>query len=475
MLLPRVQLKITTEHFQLLSLPYVVVIMLSYRYSPLQHTDSIRILVLHPSSEESDPITCTIQQRRLCDAYDEYEALSYTWGDPTRRHEICFRNSTRRLTVGTNCHDALRNLRLKHEDRLLWIDAICINQGDLIERAQQVRIMDDVFSSALKVVVYLGEQVPESIALFEELAAADALLRLDGNCDRPRPSDAIIRELGVLFERPWFKRVWVLQEVCAKEFVQFMYGSATASFAALTELYFGYKSNYFVGEKHWPIALEWTHRPPEVFSSPQYNLWNRLYETRDCVATDPKDKIFALKSLVGTEQKQMDYLIDYAQSLEECFINVARFLLPVLGLRLLVAARHPHCMGIPSWIPDWSQNFALTYDHFEPFDGKLRGQPTPCFESCKEPKYTIQSFGTGQMSKYHLELLVPGVQYAQVIERSQCFQLNDLEDTERQVKRLYISIWNYEQDIKTGSVCSDAIILEQPGSAILNGKDRDSA
>jgi hypothetical protein len=443
--------------------------MLSYRYRPLQHNDFIRILVLHPSSEESDPITCTIRHGRLSDEQLQYEALSYTWGNPTQQNRIFFRGLKETLTVGKNCHDALRNLRSKHEDRLLWIDAICINQGDLIERAQQVRIMDGVFNYAFNVVVYLGEQVQESIALFEELAAADALLRLDGKCDRPRPSDTIIKELEMLFERPWFKRVWVLQEVCAKESVQIMCGSATASFKALLQVYIGY-GNTVVCRKYWPIALQWINRPPDESLSPQLNLWDRLYQSRDCIATDPKDRIFALKSLIGTGQGKMDYLIDYAQTFEDCLINVAHFLLPALGLRLLTAARHPHDMCIPSWVPDWSQSLPLIYHQFEIFDGKLLGQPTPCFESCKAPKYTIQSFGTGQMSRLHLELVVTGIQYSHIVGSSQVFQFDDLEDAERQMTGLYTSLRNYRLSISAESITSETTAYNPLGQTILNSK-----
>jgi hypothetical protein len=93
--------------------------------------------------------------------------------------------------------------------------------------------MNSVYSRAFSVVVFLGKQVTECRALFEELAAADELLRTGKSCDRPLPSEAVVQELEALFERPWFKRVRVLQEVHAKESVQIMYGSASASFEAL--------------------------------------------------------------------------------------------------------------------------------------------------------------------------------------------------------------------------------------------------
>jgi hypothetical protein len=447
--------------------------MLSYEYEPLQHNDSIRILVLHPSPEESDPITCTIQHVRLSDAQLRYEALSYTWGDPTQQYEIHFPESQSTLTVGKTCRDALQLLRLGDRDRLLWIDAICINQQNLVERAQQVRIMDGVFNHAESVVVFLGQQVPESLALFEKLTEIDELELAFNEVGKVYGSgchtanDVITRELEILFERPWFKRVWVLQEVCGNPAVWIMCGSVTVTFTALSSLYYNYPTTV-VCWKIWPIALDWIQKPPEVYSSPQLNLWNRLYHSRDCVATDPRDKIFALKSLVGPGQEQMDYLIDYTQGLDVCLIEVARFLLPVLGLRILTAVRHPHSMEIPSWTPDWSQNFPLTYERFVPdVDGKLPGRPTPCFESRKEPKYTICSSGTNQVNKDCLELVVTGVQYARIIERSQVFQFDSLEDAERQMTGLYISLGKL---FGAESIISDTTARNQLGQPILTGK-----
>lgn len=129
-----------------------------YRYQPLQHDDSIRILVLHPSLQESDPITCSIRHERLSDASLEYEAVSYTWGDTTQQRAIYFRDRKGELAVGENCHYALQCLRLGHKDRLLWIDAICINQENITERSRQVRIMDSVYNRAFSVVVFLGKK-----------------------------------------------------------------------------------------------------------------------------------------------------------------------------------------------------------------------------------------------------------------------------------------------------------------------------
>jgi hypothetical protein len=444
--------------------------MLFYRYQPLQHHDSIRILVLHPSVQDTEPITCSIRHGRLFDASLEYEAVSYTWGNTTQQRAIYFRDRKRELIVGENCHCALQRLRLGHKDRLLWLDAICINQENITERASQVRIMDSIYSHAFRVVVFLGEQDTDSLALFKELAAADELLRIGNVRNRPLPSDAVVKELETLFERPWFKRVWVLQEVCAKRSVQMMCGSASASFEALEQLYYGYRGG-IVTKRLWPLALNWIKTPPEEISTPQINLWNRLYHSRDCLATDPRDRVFALKSLIGLEQRRMDYLVNYAQSIEDCFIQVAHFLLPVLGLKLLTAVRHPHNMDMPSWIPDWSQNLPLSYHHFESgSDPESPNQLEPCLETRSDRKVTIRWCGTDEASKPRLELLVTGCQYARIVERSQVFHFSNLADAERQMKGLYSTLGNLQQFVVAEGMCVDASISDILGQTILDGR-----
>lgn len=452
-----------------------IVSMLFYRYQPLRD-DHVRLLVLHPSPNSSDPIRCTIQHARLSDASLIYEAVSYTWGDTTQMREICFRNSKRKLFVGENCHNALQQLRLQREDRLLWIDAICINQENLAERASQVRIMDKIFDRASGVMVCLGEEVQCSRSLFGELAAAEELINNGRDCDLPYPTKAIIRELENLFKHPWFKRVWVLQEVCAKSLVTFMCGSASTSFDALSSLYFGYSHGTMVTTDRWPLPLEWIYRPPKEFRTPEFTLWYRLYDSRNCQATNPRDRVFALKSLVGSKQSKMDSLVNYTQSVEECFTQVGRFLLPVLGLRLLTAVRHPHNMEMPSWIPDWSQNHPLNLEFFlaEPeISCAAISQHASCFEFPGQPTHGRQHHVTGKGTEY-TQLLVKGCQYARIKERSQVFTFVDLEDAGKQMKRLYYSLTNLKGFFDTKDMSEDSTVSDHLGRSILDSRHNDN-
>jgi hypothetical protein len=60
--------------------------------------------------------------------------------------------------VTANCIAAMRRLRHKKKRRILWIDAICIDQSSMDERNQQVELMGDVYSKARRVILWLGEE-----------------------------------------------------------------------------------------------------------------------------------------------------------------------------------------------------------------------------------------------------------------------------------------------------------------------------
>lgn len=94
--------------------------------------DHIRILSLVASETFTDPIHVSLSIVNLR-SQPTYEALSYCWGDASDKRLIFCHGKP--FPVTQNLEDALRHLRQSEGDRVLWIDAICINQNDLIERA----------------------------------------------------------------------------------------------------------------------------------------------------------------------------------------------------------------------------------------------------------------------------------------------------------------------------------------------------
>lgn len=108
----------------------VYLIMTSNASSSTTYTtiEERQIRLLHlAGSDDNEEIVCTLSIVCLDDR-PHYEALSYVWGDDTNPMSMQLEGQTKPITP--NLHTALRNLRLKDRERILWVDAVCINQED---------------------------------------------------------------------------------------------------------------------------------------------------------------------------------------------------------------------------------------------------------------------------------------------------------------------------------------------------------
>jgi hypothetical protein len=114
-------------------------------YYPLPSSTSIRLLRLKPGNP-ADRIECELSTVELDEA-PPYEAISYVWGDPrTRRRILC---NGKKFTCRANLFMALKNVRNHDGVRVLWVDALCINQNDVGERSKQVVLMKEIYGRAV--------------------------------------------------------------------------------------------------------------------------------------------------------------------------------------------------------------------------------------------------------------------------------------------------------------------------------------
>ncbi|PMD37676.1 HET-domain-containing protein, partial [Hyaloscypha variabilis F] len=168
-----------------------------YIYQPILQSNSIRLLTLFPGTKGTT-IQCELQEVSLSNNRPPYCALSYVWGDPSVTAGI--RVHCRELQVTTNLQSALQCLRLCDTSRILWIDAICIDQGNLTERNEQIQYMVQIYSLAANVLIWLGNDDSIhhafNIRLVEKLSEDDYM------------------HLGAAFnDNSWWSRAWVIQEV----------------------------------------------------------------------------------------------------------------------------------------------------------------------------------------------------------------------------------------------------------------------
>jgi Heterokaryon incompatibility protein (HET) len=146
-----------------------------YKSFPLPpNSKYIRLLEVHPDlcPEGSGPIKANLHVTDL-EERPSFSALSYVWGNDVKPHTITCGAFT--VEVTENCHSALQNLRKKLGKFTIWIDAICINQDNNSERAQQILLMERIYSGAEIVYVWLGEGNARSDRAIAYLAKAGFL------------------------------------------------------------------------------------------------------------------------------------------------------------------------------------------------------------------------------------------------------------------------------------------------------------
>lgn len=138
----------------------------TYDYRPLPNPRTIRVAILEPAESTRDSLRLRLKRISL-DSRDRlrYEALSYVWGASAGDQPVFCDGKV--LLVTANCESALRHLRLKKRPRVLWIDALCINQGSNSEKSRQVPLMGDIYESATRVLVWLGPGSPEITSVFK--------------------------------------------------------------------------------------------------------------------------------------------------------------------------------------------------------------------------------------------------------------------------------------------------------------------
>jgi Heterokaryon incompatibility protein (HET) len=154
-----------------------------------------------------------------------YEALSYTWGDITVTNTISCNGLL--LRVHSNAWHALIDLRQDNDSRMLWIDAICINQQDNAEKSVQIQLMRQIYSRANQVPIWIKPVTVDITLAFSTLSSLSALLETENTADRltsftaaglssrglPDAKNEIWKALDALLWSPWFSRIWIIQEI----------------------------------------------------------------------------------------------------------------------------------------------------------------------------------------------------------------------------------------------------------------------
>jgi hypothetical protein len=377
----------------------------TYKYSTGLVGKNIRLLTIEAGTGNI-PIKCSISIVAL-DESVIYNALSYTWGLDAPKHTISCNGQ--RLDISENLYSALLQIREDGRTEPMWIDAICINQSDSNERTAQVKMMQEIYENAQLVIAWLGnasETDSDGFALMKTIyercgppSLADAgnpvFLSTDA-LGLPGMDDPVWRALCKVLYKPYFFRVWIIQEIIAARSCIIQCGNLVIdrhvilAVGILLEQYHWLKdmvsSNillpntpqnfsetfnleyvkdalgalkdlstqpadmatyYSLRELYFLSAMIRHGQPPSILQL--------LVSTRMFKATDPRDKIFAL---VGLASDVDSNFIDYNLSVADVQIRLAKRCMrnpecPGTMLLSYVDQGH-HSHELPSWVPDWT-------------------------------------------------------------------------------------------------------------------------
>ncbi|KAK3641835.1 hypothetical protein LTR56_011162 [Elasticomyces elasticus] len=385
-------------------------------YPALEVVTNIRLLVLGPGDRDAD-IQCHLVQAQMGPRSVPYEALSYCWGPASEGRTVTCNGEI--VSITDNLHAALLQLRQTDVERTLWVDALSINQQDDREKTQMVLRMRDTYASARGVIIWLGlgdessQQAELAFTLLSRLATTYISYNKDERyrgwliqeyqtkraswwpefraevhaaTEALKISSESWAALGSLLWRPWFYRIWVVQEavmaglndpqhpapvfVCGRCAIG--WDTFIAPLLGLRILDLDYQLWSHIPKTHVNPALakpfsggiNMIRNIVKLRLEGIERLWpRRFYDllrlTKTMDSTDPRDKVFALHGMLVPDQiAVLDNSLqpDYAKPLDQVYMDVAKhFILKQHSLKLLemVHDNPRHHTDLPSWIPDW--------------------------------------------------------------------------------------------------------------------------
>ena len=373
--------------------------MAAYSYTPLPQTGShIRLATMLPSKDGTE-LAITLRAVDL-NKNPKYTALSYTWGDPDSRGSILVEG--KQLGIPANLVQLLQHLqtrlsenkksyisrlRSRLTDRpesksrvgipfVFWADAICICQTDMQEKNIQVPLMKDIFEKSRQTLAWLGQATSEdeaAMGLLKELASNQSLRDVSNWATHPDILSATTWEaLDGFCNKPFWRRVWILQEFLLPERLFIACGSTEFEASVLIEAYQTWFYLCYLDPKANQNRLELPghvtylssitnlsgfldHRMAFREHGPDKHF-GLLGFTGRLVATDPRDKIYGILGVTRHE-----IVPDYTKSTREVYIEYAKervrlglgeFILDYAGSGILADGKRSY--SLPSWVLDWN-------------------------------------------------------------------------------------------------------------------------
>ncbi|KAH6664217.1 heterokaryon incompatibility protein-domain-containing protein [Halenospora varia] len=310
-----------------------------YRYSSLQQ-EEIRLLELQPGSY-TGPLAGRFVNASLSNVAGQYEAVSYVWGSgstwlldgrPAPSPMISIDGLY--LPLFPNLEKVLRSFRSETKTRTLWVDALCINQGDNDEKMHQIPLMTDIYARSKAVLAWLGEPTLDSLVGMEVVSylAGDEPFSDNSPWNRLGPEDAQAGMRDIL-ERDYFKRIWIVQEAALGRTVELFVGKTSVRWSAGQSA-----RRLLLRIKLAELSPSWEEQLKDIDFRPLRELLEQsvslsareqgitetptvldvAHSMRHRTAGDKRDKIYGILGLVGTPEVAR-LVPDYTLSWQETY------------------------------------------------------------------------------------------------------------------------------------------------------------
>ncbi|KAI0415158.1 heterokaryon incompatibility protein-domain-containing protein [Xylaria grammica] len=356
-----------------------------YRYDELG-SSQFRLVRIY--SKKMSTIKCEIEHFSLTNP-PPYIGISYAWGDADDKRPIQIGNVT--VSVAVSLFGALDAVRKQGEDVFVWVDALCIDQQNRDERSQQVQLMTEIYAKATTVAIWLGP--PENDSDLAKEFLKDISIARDEEIMELLLSPRRLRAVGALvclFQRDYWKRLWVVQEVFnAKAIMVYcgdsiglpwgVYERAASAFRRHKRDLDLYLSSSSMPRHRRQSALHnfLSYSQALVYEGPnslyydgsldgfsEESLLGVMRTCRRKLTSEPRDKIFGILGILPHAIRK-EFPVDYNMSVKEIYTNVVDFILCTTErLDVICESIHfPQQTGIanlPSWVPDWSLMPAVT-------------------------------------------------------------------------------------------------------------------
>lgn len=374
----------------------------------------IRLLILEPGAA-SDPLNCHLKVERINKSL-KFEALSYEWKENHGSARITCANTT--CSITRNLADALHAFRSPESSKVLWVDAVCINQEDGEEKSKQIPLMSEIFASAKLVHVWLGRSfrgVEEAFGVFRYLALLGLRRHSTGEPDmedikdildrsievRPKhgsirqgltgvyhfshDKDTIISEaidrdpeltddvafkfddnacweaIDRLFGNSYFQRSWIIQEVAVAEMVSIACGQHRMHWDIFRLAYEGRMRLLFQPQRtisYIPCVSDARIRFRDYERPRAYDLGVVLTSFTYSKEKNPRDKIYAALGIVRPRSSCKGIIPDYNKSVARVFYEASCHIIQERKDVFLWSTKTLSCRrklrDLPTWVPEWT-------------------------------------------------------------------------------------------------------------------------